>query len=198
MDTSILGMGLQGCVDPRCESPGGHVRSHRYGALSERNVLPSERERSQATIRGWPRDSGICSSKKESDLGDRMESAFNLSFWEKEGAFDWSWLGLDLVNERMTEELLVSLEWSCYRESEIQLIQTFLDTSWPCAAAALRLLQMCHLCDNGILQLPSICPWCASSVTVHGYSLYLQIVNYISHLKDCGSVWACIPRWLTR
>ena len=52
------------------------------------------------------------SSRKESDLGDRMESAFNLSFWEKEGAFDWSWLGLDLVNERMTEELLVSLEWS--------------------------------------------------------------------------------------
>ena len=56
------------------------------------------------------------SSKKDSDLGDRMESAFNLSFWEKDGAFDWSWLGLDLVNERMTDELLVSLEWSCYRE----------------------------------------------------------------------------------
>ena len=127
------------------------------------------------------------SSKKESDLGDRMESAFNLSFWEKEGAFDWSWLGLDLVNERMTEELLVSLEWSCYKESETQLIQTFLDISWPCAAAALRLLQMCHLCDNGILQLPLTCPWCSSPVTVHGYSLYMQIVNYIAHLKDCGS-----------
>ena len=65
------------------------------------------------------------SSKKDSDLGDRMESAFNLSFWEKEGAFDWSWLGLDLVNERMTDELLASLEWSCYRESEAQMIQTF-------------------------------------------------------------------------
>ena len=88
------------------------------------------------------------SSKKDSDLGDRMESAFNLSFWEKEGAFDWSWLGLDLVNERMTDELLVSLEWSCYRESEAHLIQTFLSISWPCAAAALRLLQMCDLCDN--------------------------------------------------
>ena len=24
-------------------------------------------------------------------------------------------------------------------------------------------------------------------MTVHGYSLYMQIVNYISHLKDCGS-----------
>ena len=102
------------------------------------------------------------SSKKDSDLGDRMESAFNLSFWEKEGAFDWSWLGLDLVNERMTDELLVSLEWSCYRESEAQLIQTFLSISWPCAAAALRLLQMCDLCDNGVLQLPSTCPWCSS------------------------------------
>ena len=51
------------------------------------------------------------SSKSESDLGDRMESAFNLSFWEKEGAFDWSWLGLDLVNERSAEDSLVSLEW---------------------------------------------------------------------------------------
>ena len=128
------------------------------------------------------------SSKKESDLGDRMESAFNLGFWEKEGAFDWSWLGLDLVNERMTEELLVSLEWSCYhRESEAQLIQTFLDISWPCAAAALRLLQMCDLCDNGTMQLPSTCPWCSSQVTVHGYSLYMQLVNYTTHLKDCSS-----------
>ena len=127
------------------------------------------------------------STKKDSDLGDRMESAFNLSFWEKEGAFDWSWLGLDLVNERMTEELLVSLEWSCYRESESNLVQTFLDISWPCAAAALRLLQMCDLCDNGALQLPSTCPWCSSQVTVHGYSLYMQLVNYTAHLKDCAS-----------
>ena len=71
------------------------------------------------------------SSKSESDLGDRMESAFNLSFWEKEGAFDWSWLGLDLVNERSAEDLLVSLEWQCYRESEQQLVHTFLDIPWP-------------------------------------------------------------------
>ena len=53
------------------------------------------------------------STKSESDLGDRMESAFNLSFWAKEGAFDWSWLGLDLVNERLMDELLVSMEWQC-------------------------------------------------------------------------------------
>ena len=89
------------------------------------------------------------STKSLSDLGDRIECAFNLSFWEKEGAFDWSWLGLDLVNERSAEDLLVSLEWQCYRESEQQLVQTFLDIPWPCAAAALRLLQMCDLCDNG-------------------------------------------------
>ena len=95
------------------------------------------------------------SSKSESDLGDRMESAFNLSFWEKEGAFNWSWLGLDLVNERSAEDLLVSLEWQCYRESEQQLVHTFLDVPWPCAAAALRLLQMRDLCDNGLLQLPA-------------------------------------------
>ena len=127
------------------------------------------------------------SSKKDSDLGDRMESAFNLSFWEKEGAFDWSWLGLDLVNERMTDELLASLEWSCYRESEELMIQTFLSISWPCAAAALRLLQMCDLCDNGILQMPSTCPWCSSPVTVRGYSLYMQLENYTTHLKDHAS-----------
>ena len=78
------------------------------------------------------------SSKSESDLGDRMESAFNLSFWEKEGAFDWSWLGLDLVIERLAEDLLVSfVKWQCYKESEQQLVQTFLDIPWPCAAAAL-------------------------------------------------------------
>ena len=127
------------------------------------------------------------SSKKDSDLGDRMESAFNLSFWEKEGAFDWSWLGLDLVNERRTDELLASLEWSCYRESEALMIQTFLSISWPCAAAALRLLQMCDLCDNGVLQMPSTCPWCSSQVTVQGYSLYMQLENYTTHLKDHAS-----------
>ena len=46
---------------------------------------------------------------------------------------------------------------------------------------------MCDLCDNGTLQLPSTCPWCSSQVTVHGFSLYMQIVNYTTHLKDCGS-----------
>ena len=31
----------------------------------------------------------------KSDRGDRTESLFNISFWTKEGAIDWSWLGLD-------------------------------------------------------------------------------------------------------
>ena len=31
----------------------------------------------------------------ESDKGDRIESLFNISFWAKEGAIDWSWLGLE-------------------------------------------------------------------------------------------------------
>ena len=81
----------------------------------------------------------------------------------------------------------MSLEWQCYRESERQLVQTFLDLPWPCAAAALRLLQMCDLCDSGLLQLPSKCPWCSGPVTVNGYSLYMQLVNYTGHLKDGGS-----------
>ena len=139
------------------------------------------------------------SSKSESDLGDRMESAFNLSFWEKEGAFDWSWLGLDLVSERLAEDLLVSLEWQCYKESEQQLVHTFLDIPWPCAAAALRLLQMCDLCDSGLLQLPSKCPWCSATVTVTGHSLYMQLTNYTAHLKDGGSCvgmyTAVIDQW---
>ena len=91
------------------------------------------------------------------------------------------------MNERSAEDLLVSLEWQCYRESEQQLVHTFLDIPWPCAAAALRLLQICDLCDNGVLQLPAKCPWCSAPVTVNGYSLYMQLTNYTSHLKDGGS-----------
>ena len=74
-------------------------------------------------------------SSEDVPVQRRVESAFNLSFWAKEGAFDWSWLGLDPVNERLTDELLVSMEWQCYRESEQQLVQTFLDIPWPCAAS---------------------------------------------------------------
>ena len=46
---------------------------------------------------------------------------------------------------------------------------------------------MCDLCDNGVLQMPSTCPWCSSQVTVQGYSLYMQLVNYTAHFKDNAS-----------
>ena len=63
--------------------------------------------------------------------------------------------------------------------------QTILDL--PCAAATLRLMQMCELCDDGQLQLPSMCPWCSAQVTVNGYSLYMQLWNYAGHVKDASS-----------
>ena len=92
--------------------------------------------------------------------------------------------------------------WSgSYRESEQQLVHTLLDIPWPCAAAALRLLQMCDLCDNGLLQVPAKCPWCSAQVTVNGYSLYMQLTNYTAHLKDGGSCvgmyTAVIDQWGT-
>ena len=105
------------------------------------------------------------------------------------------------MNERSAEDLLVSLEWQCYKESEQQLVHTFLDIPWPCAAAALRLLQMCDLCDSGLMQLPSKCPWCSAPVTVNGISLCMQLTNYTAHLKDGGSCvgmyTAVIDQWGT-
>ena len=62
-----------------------------------------------------------------------------------------------------------------------------------------RLLQMCDLCDNGTLQLPANCPWCSSAVTVNGYSLYVQLLNYSAHIKDgascVGMYTAIIDQW---
>ena len=73
------------------------------------------------------------------------------------------------------------------RESEQQMVQAFLDLPWPCAAATLRLIQMCDLCENGMLQLPALCPWCSAQVTVTGHSLYMQLLNYTAHVKDAAS-----------
>ena len=84
------------------------------------------------------------SSMSESDLGDRMESAFNLSFWAKEGAFDWSWLGLNLENERKADELLVSLEWQCYRESEQQMVCPLLRRSHSGLGVLFAPLDLCR------------------------------------------------------
>ena len=39
------------------------------------------------------------------------------SFWAKEGALDWSWMRLNLVNERKADELVVSLEMQSHNQS---------------------------------------------------------------------------------
>ena len=122
------------------------------------------------------------------------ESSLNLSFWAKEGAFDWSWLGLNLVNERKADELVVSLEWQCYREAEQQMIKIFLDMPWTCSMATLRLLQMCELCDDGRLELPSTCPWCSNPVAVKGFSLYMQLWTYAGHMVELAS---CVASYTT-
>ena len=49
------------------------------------------------------------SEKSESDMGDRIESVFNISFWAKEGAIDWSWLGFDSLATEGSK-IQVSLE----------------------------------------------------------------------------------------
>ena len=81
------------------------------------------------------------------------------------------------------------------------MIKTFLELLWPCGAATMRLLQMCELCDNGQLQLPSTCPWCSAPVTVNGFSLYMQLWTYAGHVKDAGSCvgsyTAVLDQWNT-
>ena len=50
----------------------------------------------------------------KSDRGDRVEALFNISFWVKEWAIDWSWLGLDTPGrEREADSLAVAIEWKC-------------------------------------------------------------------------------------
>ena len=69
---------------------------------------------------------GILVGAKESsdsDMGNRMESVFNISFWAKEGAVDWKWLGL-------ANSLTLAFEWECFRVSERDLIDCLLDS--PC------------------------------------------------------------------
>ena len=54
----------------------------------------------------------------ESDKGDRIESLFNISFWAKEGAIDWRWLGLDSPGkERTADSLAMAMEWMCFKIS---------------------------------------------------------------------------------
>ena len=42
----------------------------------------------------------------ESDKGDRIESLPNISFWAKEGAIDWNWLGLETPGKERTADSL--------------------------------------------------------------------------------------------
>ena len=111
-----------------------------------------------------------------SDKGDRIESLLNISFWAKEGAIDWKWLGFETpLKERNADALTVSVEWHCYKVSEKDLINCLLDSPWPCAMAVLRTLQMCEPNTSSVLQMPSVCPWCGATLKLDGNSLYMQI-----------------------
>ena len=115
----------------------------------------------------------------ESDRGDRIESLFNISFWAKEGAIDWSWLGLDSPGkERTADSLAVAMEWKCFKIAEKALVDYFADSAWPCAMSVLRVLQMCEPNDLSVLQMPATCPWCGTHLKLEGNSLYMQIWNY--------------------
>ena len=135
----------------------------------------------------------LASEKSDSDLADRVESVFNISFWAKEGAIDWAWLGLDPEKERKADELVLALEWQCYREAERQMIDCFLDMPWTCSMATLRMLQMRELTDKGRLELPGQCPWCDSKVAVKGFSLYTQLWNYADHVMKSAS---CVASYI--
>ena len=94
-----------------------------------------------------------------------------------------------------------SPQWQCYREAEQQTIKRFLDMPWTFSMATLRLLQMCELCDDGQLELPSTCPWCSNPVAVKGFSLYMQLWNYAGHMVESAacvaSYTAVLDKWNT-
>ena len=120
----------------------------------------------------------------KSDRGDRVESLFNISFWIKERAIDWSWLGLETPGkEREADSLAVAIEWQCFKISERALIDFFMDVPWSAAMAVLRVLQMCEEDDLNILQMPKTCPWCNHALKLEGMSLYMQIYTYLEHAR---------------
>ena len=136
-----------------------------------------------------------CGDSK-SDRGDRIESLFNISFWTKEGAIDWSWLGLDTPGkERTADSLVVATEWKCYKIAERALVDFFVDSPWPCAMSVLRVLQMCEADDLSVLQMPKTCPWCGHVLKLEGMSLYMQIWSYLDHARTgqkCTNTYAGI------
>ena len=114
-----------------------------------------------------------------------MESLFNISFWVKERAIDWSWLGLDTPGkEREADSLAVAIEWQCFKISERALIDFFMDVPWSASMAVLRVLQMCEEDDLNILQMPKTCPWCNHTLKLEGMSLYMQIYTYLGTRQD--------------
>ena len=132
----------------------------------------------------------------KSDRGDRIESLFNISFWVKERAIDWSWLGLDTPGkERDADSLAVAIEWQCFKISERALIDFFMDAPWSASMAVLRVLQMCEEDDLNILQMPKTCPWCHHALKLEGMSLYMQIYTYLEHArtgKGCTNTYTGI------
>ena len=133
----------------------------------------------------WPKLSAGAKESSDSDKGDRIESIFNISFWAKEGAIDWKWLGFDTSEkEHSADALALALERECFRVSERDVIDCLLDSPRPCAIAVLRTLQMCEPNDLSEQQMPEIRPWCGA----FGSSLYTQIWNYACHMttpKTC-------------
>ena len=114
-----------------------------------------------------------------------MEALFNISFWVKERAIDWSWLGFETPGkEREADSLTVAIEWQCFKISERALIDFFMDAPWSAAMAVLRVLQMCEEDDLNILQMPKTCPWCNHALKLEGMSLYMQIYTYLDHAKS--------------
>ena len=126
----------------------------------------------------------VLAGDSKSDRGDRIESLFNISFWVKERAIDWSWLGLETPGkEREADALAVAIEWQCFKISERALIDFFMDVPWSASMAVLRVLQMCEEDDLNILQMPKTCPWCNHALKLEGMSLYMQIYTYLEHAR---------------
>ena len=127
----------------------------------------------------------VLAGDSKSDRGDRVEALFNISFWVKERAIDWSWLGFETPGkEREADSLTVAIEWQCFKISERALIDFFMDAPWSAAMAVLRVLQMCEEDDLSILQMPKTCPWCNHALKLEGMSLYMQIYTYLDHAKS--------------
>ena len=127
---------------------------------------------------------------------DRVESLFNISFWTKEGAIDWNWLGLDTPGkEREADSLAVAMEWKCYKIAERALVDFFVDSPWVCSMSVLRVLQMCEADDLSVLQMPKTCPWCDHVLKLEGMSLYMQIWTYLDHARtgrECTNTYTGI------